>query len=132
LLDENVGLSLLIMKKKDPKYLGIPNINFSLTDKKDKREKQYSKQRIERGFDDSETWCLTGTFAKFLLPRLKVFNEKDHFIRDKKYQQDMKNFIALLENEVRDNGARNFTEEEIKINKKGLKAFERLFYRLWR
>lgn len=57
--------------KKDPKYLGIPNIQFSLTDKDDKREKNFSKQRIERGFDDSETWSLDSTITSFILPRLK-------------------------------------------------------------
>lgn len=57
--------------KKDPKYLGIPNIQFSLTDKTDEREEKFSQQRIERGFDDSETWSLDCTITKFILPRLK-------------------------------------------------------------
>lgn len=65
------------MKKKVPdiKYLGIPNVCFSLTEKNDKREKKYAKQRIERGFDDSETWSLDCTVARFVLPRLKRFRE---------------------------------------------------------
>jgi hypothetical protein len=42
-------------KSVDVKYLGIPNICFSLTDKNDKREKKLSKQRMVRGFDDSPT-----------------------------------------------------------------------------
>ena len=119
------------MKKIDPKYIGVPNINFSLIDKKDKREEEYSKQRIERGFDDSETWSLSGTMANFLLPRLKRFNEIDIAIRDDQFNEDMKNFILLLEHEVRDDGTRNFTDEEHEINQKGLEAFQRLFFRLW-
>ena len=59
---------------KDPKYLGIPNINFSVyTD--DSREEKFQKQRLERGFDESETWSLHETISKFIVPRLKVFKE---------------------------------------------------------
>lgn len=63
------------IEKVDPKYIGIPNINFSLTEKNDELEKLYRKQRIKRGFDDSETWDLTGTVVKFTLPRLKRYKE---------------------------------------------------------
>ena len=54
----------------DPKYLGIPNICFSLTDKDDKREEKFIKQRLQRGFDDTETWSLRDTIADFVVPRL--------------------------------------------------------------
>ena len=43
-------------KTTDPKYLGVPNICFSLTSPTDDREAEYSIQRKERGFDSSETW----------------------------------------------------------------------------
>lgn len=118
-------------KEIDIKYIDVPNICFSLTKEGDKREAEFTRQRIERGFDDSETWSLSGTLANFLLPRLIRFNELDCFKREKKYRKDMKNFISLLELEIRDNGERDFTdEEEITINK-GLKAFKRIFFRLW-
>ena len=55
--------------------MGIPNICFSLIDKDDKREERFSKQRIERGFDDSETWCLASAIAKFIVPRIERFRE---------------------------------------------------------
>lgn len=57
----------------DPKYLNIPNICFSLTDADDKRESKFSNHRIERGFDDSETWSLRDSIADFIVPRLEVF-----------------------------------------------------------
>ena len=41
----------------------------------DKRIKKYAKQRKERGFDDTETWSLDQSIAKFVLPRLKRFKE---------------------------------------------------------
>ena len=51
--------------------------------------------------------------------------------RDEKYNKDMENFIALLELESRDGGARIFNKKEEKQIKKGLKAFKRIFFRLW-
>jgi len=63
------------VKRRDPRHIGVPNINFSLTKVDDDREKQYSKQRKKMGFDDSETWCLSATMANFMVPRLKRFLE---------------------------------------------------------
>ena len=54
---------------------GIPNVNFTLIDKNDDRWEEYVKQRKERGFDNSELWCLDTTIAKFILPRLEAFHE---------------------------------------------------------
>nr|DAD65583.1 MAG TPA: hypothetical protein [Bacteriophage sp.] len=62
-----------IEKRKDPRYLGVPNINFSLTKSSDKREGKYMNQRKTRGFDDSELWSLDCTICKFIAPRLKAF-----------------------------------------------------------
>lgn len=118
---------------KDPKYLGIPNINFSLTKKNDKREEEFAKQRIERGFDDSETWSLSGTIASFILPRLKRFKELDgdFTVRDKEWQDNLNAFERMLELEVRDNGSRIWTEEEENEINKGLEAFKEVFFGLW-
>lgn len=66
-------------KGNDP--LGIPNVNFSILDwytdsEKDiKRLAEFKKQRVERGFDDTECWNLDNTIAQFVLPRLKHFKE---------------------------------------------------------
>lgn len=61
-------------KQVDP-YL-MKNLNFSLlTNPEDERWEKYKQQRIERGFDDSETWSLDTTIIKFILPRLKRFKE---------------------------------------------------------
>lgn len=66
------------MNAKDPKELGVPNINFSveLDDSYSKeRLEEFKQQRIERGFDDTETWNLEYVIAQFILPRLKRFKE---------------------------------------------------------
>lgn len=63
----------LAKDKKDPKYLGIPNISFSLVAPDDDRDEDFRKQRLERGFDGSELWSLKDTITNFILPRLKAF-----------------------------------------------------------
>ena len=63
------------MKKIDPKTINVPNICFSICEDDTERGKLYRKQRLERGFDDSETWNLDCTIAQFILPRLKRFKE---------------------------------------------------------
>ena len=63
-------------KSQDP--LGWENLNFSITGDANvdpKRAEEYKKQRIERGFDDTELWNLDSTILKFVLPRLKRFKE---------------------------------------------------------
>jgi hypothetical protein len=63
--------------KIDPKELFChKNICFSLNDDKNqKRADKHKKQRISRGFDDSETWALDETIASFILPRIKRYKE---------------------------------------------------------
>lgn len=57
--------------------LGRKNVNFSYElDKNDVRYEKYKTQRMERGFDDSETWNLDLTIVNFMIPRLKVYKEK--------------------------------------------------------
>jgi len=76
--------NMKIKKQKiDPKELFChKNICFTLMDDKEekdtklkKRSEEFKKQRISRGFDDSETWCLDQVIASFVLPRLKRFKE---------------------------------------------------------
>ncbi len=120
-------------KKIDPKYIGISNICFSLTDKDDDRENVYKKQRLKRGFDDSETWSLTDTFANFMIPRLKRFMDVSYPVIKftKKEKKRHKEFLRALELLVRDKGARIYTDEEREELRKGLKHFHKIFDGLW-
>lgn len=61
--------------KNDP--LNIPNVCFSLVEDcdNDERKKEWQKQRIERGFDNTELWNLNYTMMKFMYPRIKAFRE---------------------------------------------------------
>ena len=118
---------------RDPKNLGIPNICFSLILERDSRNYLYAKQRVKRGFDDSETWSLTDTIANFMLPRLKRFIEIDADVteRDPAWDKDMQNIIAMLELAVRDKGSRIYSQVELARINTGLNAFKRQFMNLW-
>ena len=92
--------------KVDIKYLGIPNICFSLTEKDDEREVELSKQRIKRGFDDSETWSLKNTITKFIIPRLERYEEiaNDFLKRDDELVNDVNSFLIAMKLIERENG----------------------------
>lgn len=120
---------------KDPKYLGIPNICFSLTDKNDKREKMFVQQRLERGFDSSETWSLKHTIVNFTLPRLELFKELTisfpaslnsmeewHQILDKIILS-----FKLVQLDDEDDGIRNRYDEY----EEGMQLFSKWFLNLW-
>ncbi|MBQ7489799.1 MAG: hypothetical protein IJT51_04695 [Bacteroidales bacterium] len=58
--------------------MGAPNgenLNFSLNEEALSAKIKYLRERLERGGDDTETWNLDVTVAKFILPRLKRFKE---------------------------------------------------------
>jgi len=80
-----------VLAPVDFKYMQIPNICFSLTDADDKREMEFKKQRLERGFDDSETWSLRDTIANFIIPRLERYEEiaKDFIKREPELEEDI-------------------------------------------
>lgn len=120
-------------KKYDPKYIDVPNICFSLTDKDDKREKEYKKQRLKRGFDDSETWSLRDTISVFILPRLKRYREiiENFIVNNDELYEDCDKAIRAFELVARENGALIWTKEEEKEYEIGIEAFHRVFLRLW-
>lgn len=124
------------LNKKDPKYLGIPNINFSLIDSGDKREKEYSKQRLKKGFDDSETWSLCSTIFSFTLPRLKRY--RDITAAYPSSCKDMNSWIKKLDKMIRamelyikhEGDIFPSPKEEKEFNK-GYKLFKKYMLALW-
>jgi hypothetical protein len=123
------------MKKEkiDHKYLGIPNICFSLTKKDDEREVDFEKQRLEFGFDDSETWSLRGTIAKFIIPRLKKYQEitKEALIRDEEVVNDIDSFLRAMELVSKEDDGNVLTTEEYSQLYNGLDKFSGIFMSLW-
>ena len=121
--------------KKDIKYLGIPNVCFSLTDNKDERETKFSEQRKEVGFDDTETWSLTDTISRFIIPRLKRFkavnNGVPHGQTEESWDMILDKMVLSFELTCRDSGSRDYTDEErIQLNE-GLDLFRKYFFELW-
>lgn len=122
-------------KPIDIRYSNIPNICFSLVDENDYREKKYSKQRKKRGFDDSETWSLTDTISRFILPRLQRF-KKIHSgmpvtLTTEEWNDILDKMILAFELTNRDNGIRDWSEEESKQVDEGLDLFREWFLNLW-
>lgn len=122
-----------VLAPVDFKYMQIPNICFSLTDSQDKREMEFKKQRLERGFDDSETWSLRDTIANFIIPRLERYEEiaKDFLKREPELVEDIECFLNAMKLVSRDDGALILTKEEEKQMWRGLEAFPKIFMSLW-
>lgn len=134
LYEENLERYLDYLEStKDFKYSGIPNICFSLTEPDDDREVEFSKQRLSRGFDDSETWSLRDTIAQFIIPRLERYIEitGDVLIRDDKLISDINEFLVSMELVVKDGDGETLTDSERKQMLEGLKKFDKIFLSLW-
>jgi hypothetical protein len=121
------------IQPRDP--YGIPNVCFSLVDENDNRWEKYTQQRLERGFDDSETWNLDATISMFIYPRLKAFIEDvkrlechpgnisfDEWLNI--LNEILKAFEILSQDSER-------TEDEEKIIERGLDLFREHFHNLW-
>lgn len=117
----------------DIKYLNIPNICFSLTEKDDEREEQFRKQRMERGFDDSETWSLDYTVASFIIPRLERYQElaNERLARDKQLIREVDMLLEAMKLIVKDQGSHLWNEKEKEIVTLGLALFPKVFTTLW-
>lgn len=120
--------------KIDIKYLDIPNICFSITGAKDKREKKFKEQRLVRGFDTSECWSLDITIAKFILPRLIEFKEKTigtpTMIKTaEQWLKILSKMIVAFELISKENHISN--DEENKKIQKGLDLFRKYYFSLW-
>jgi len=123
------------MNKKDP--LGIRNVNFSVIEKGNKRVhlREWKKQRLERGFDDTECWNLDCTFGRFIVPRLKVLRRNHHGYPDELHND--KNWCKVLDEMIWafETAANHFekkpTEDDYKRIHKGLKLFAKYYCHLW-
>ena len=100
----------------------------------DDRHKEWSEQRQTLGFDDTETWSLKTTIAKFILPRLKHFKER-HFdhpcdITFEKWNEILDKMIFSFEYYANDK-LEIVSEENFEKVEEGIKLFARYFGDLW-
>lgn len=90
-------------------------------------------QRATRGFDDSETWCLSTTTAEFLLPRLRRFKEVNnghpHSLTEEEWDGILDEMIWSLEALIADEKWEDF-ELWIRVNA-GLALIGKWWRDLW-
>jgi len=119
----------------DPKYIGVPNVNFSIADEEDEKDGEYKAQRLERGFDDSELWNLDCTIAKFVLPRLKAFRVNPHGWPSRvcSYEEwlEILDKIIFALSYIATEDDDDFTDETYDKVENGLKLFGIYFRSLW-
>ena len=65
----------------------------------DERLQRYRDQRDARGFDDTETWSLDNTIARFIGPRLKRYIElaDNAIVMSDNYKSDMLELSAAFD-----------------------------------
>lgn len=122
------------LSPKDP--YGIKNVNFTAIDRDDSRWNCFMKQRLENGFDESETWSLDSTIARFIYPRLKCFyNDGDIFshpgnLSSEEWEQIVEKMVKAFELIVTVEDLKR-TKEENAIIDEGLDLFKEYFFDLW-
>ena len=115
--------------KKDRNYFG-----YATEMENDDRQEEWYNERKENGFDDTETWSLKTTIAKFVLPRLKWFKER-HFdnpwdITFEKWDEILDNMIFSFEYYAKDEW-KPISDEEFKRVEEGMKLFGEYYGDLW-
>lgn len=124
------------MKKIDPKYINVPNVNFS-SEYDEENESKYKEQRLERGFDDSETWNLDYTISCFILPRLKQFkvlnNTHPAMITLEEWNEILDKMIFALQYriEIDDIDVSTDSPRMEEQHNEGLQLFAKWFDYLW-
>lgn len=108
----------------------IPNVNFTLINRNDKRWEEYKEQRMSRGFDNSETWSLDSTISRFIEPRLKVFKELHAgypgYLTEEKWEEILDNMINAFKYINNDDTVYHRKEVD-----EGLDLFRKHFFDLW-
>lgn len=96
-----------------------------------KRQRLWSKQRRERGFDDSELWDLDHTFARLMLPRVKAFlvQHEEMTVEDKRWKRDMAVIVKAME--LLSDGEVWCAGEEAEQIAKGMRVFAKRIREMW-
>jgi len=107
---------------------------YRLRNRNWKRDWKFLKQRITRGWDDSETFSLDYSLGKVIAPRLKRFKEvtmgHPMDMTEQEWANDLDKMIAAFEfagSEKRWMA----TNEEYKKHQEGIDLFAEHFFGLW-
>lgn len=74
-LDKDFINTYIKSKVSDLDPINIPNCNNTQIEPNNSKWEKFKKQRLTRGYDDSEIWSLYNTISKFIYPRLITFKE---------------------------------------------------------
>lgn len=100
-----------------------------------KRSSKLWWQRKTRGWDDSDTWSLDHTIAKFALPRLKKFKELNIGYPNDMTWEEWNVILDEMYYALECVASLEFTEDEGKIDwnrvETGLQYFGKYFRDLW-
>jgi len=107
-----------------------------------KRERLFFWQQATRGWSDDDTWSLDLPVSRFVLPRLKRFNElrigHPGYMTDEEWDTIIKKMIFAFEETIReeDEGPISNESRGEMINRhnrrqEGLKLFGKYFNHLW-
>ena len=106
-----------------------------------KRFFRFKWQKLTRGWDDSETWCLRSPFARFILPRLKRFKQLKAGhpcdITAKEWDEILDKMIFAFESLLEEENNPNYEEDVYEFNKRykkiqeGLELFGKWYLSLW-
>ena len=104
-------------------------------ERSDKRHRALYKQREERGWDDTDTWSLASTIARFALPRLRRFREINNGhpmgVTAEEWDREIDEMIFAMEQVASDEGFWDWDEPTGDRVQRGLELFGSKFLHLW-
>ena len=99
------------------------------------REERFVQQRKERGWDDSETWSLDFSFAKWIVPRLKRFKELTFCypvdLTPEQWDNMLDHMIEGFQIIIDEDGGQWLKDEKQHKVQCALKLFHDRFFDLW-
>lgn len=117
----------------------IPNVCFTL----EPTDEKFIKQRIENGFDESETWNLERTVVMFVTPRLRMLVNR--IIKNKEFPSEYKcyedwekdltfvlnNFEEMIEVAKKGDFTDIWDEDNADNYRKAMELFGKILPHLW-
>ena len=118
----------------------IPNVCFTL----EPNDPEFTKQRIENGFDESETWNLERTVVMFITPRLRMLADRIVNKREfpggyykcyEDWEKDLlfvlNNFEEMIEVAKKSDFTDIWDEENADNYRKAMELFGKILPHLW-
>lgn len=100
-----------------------------------KRFWRYWWQRRTRGWDDTETWNLDHTIAKFIVPRLRKLKELNNgyppTLTPQEWDEILDSMIWTFSQVIEDGIYWSYSEDDWKKFQNGLDNFSKYYRDLW-